>query len=74
MKLHYVIVYNTETKKWSFDWDMTDNFDGNCYTNEDGFFWPAPEYPDSEIIDERCQNMINALLPIWPAVDTTPYP
>ena len=69
MEFHYVIKYDTETKKWSYDDDMTDSLDGNVWTDEDGFFWPAPEYPQSEIIDERCRTMINTLMSIWPEVD-----
>jgi hypothetical protein len=69
MQFHYVVMYDSDTKKWSFDPDMTDNLDGNVYTEDDGFFWAAPEYPNSEIIDERCMIMLNTLASIWPEVD-----
>ena len=69
MEFHYVVKYNSETKKWSFDPDMTDSLDGNVWTDDDGFFWASEEYPGSEIIDERCMIMLNTLASIWPEVD-----
>lgn len=69
MQFHYVVNYDTDTGKWSYDWEMTDGLDGNVYTDDDGFFWPAPEYPMSEEIDQKCQNILHDLLPTWPEVD-----
>lgn len=69
MQFHYVVMYDTDTGKWMYDWDMTDGLDGNVYTDGDGFFWPVPEYPMSEEIDRKCQNILNDLLPTWPEVN-----
>jgi hypothetical protein len=41
--------------------------DGNVWSEDDGWFYPAPEYPLSEGIDQKCRNMINVLVPIWPS-------
>ena len=71
MQFHYVIGYDTDTRKWFIDGDQYSYLpDGNVWHNENGGFWDIPnEYDGSEIIDERCWNMLNTLVTIWPEVD-----
>ena len=58
MEFHYVVKYDSDKKEWSFDDDMTDNLDGNVWSNDNGFFWPAPEYPGTEAIDADCRKSL----------------
>lgn len=71
---HYVVAFDSETKKWSCENDAG-LLDGNVWSeDEQHFTWPNDEdIPNSELIDQRCKNMLNALVPIWPEVDTTEY-
>ena len=66
MQFHYVINYDTETQKWTFDYDLTDSLDGNVWSDDDGFFWPAPEYPGTEEIDTDCRRMLEYVIPVFP--------
>ena len=79
MQYHYVIVFDDVTKKWSVENELGFLPDGNIWNqspdDDDDYGWIIPEdgsLPD--LIDQRCHNMLNALVPIWPEVDTTPYP
>ena len=68
---HYVVKFDSNTKKWSVDYDMTDNFDGHIWDDDIGFFYADDNIlPGSQLIDERCCNMLDSLVSIWPAVDT----
>ena len=67
MQFHYVINYDTETQKWEFDEDMTDSLDGNVWSDDTGFFWPAPEYPGTEEVDASCRKLLVSILDVIPA-------
>ena len=67
MEFHYIVKYDSETDEWSLDEDTMEILDGNVWSEDDGWFYPAPEYPLSEGIDQKCRNMIDVLVPIWPS-------
>lgn len=57
MEFHYVVKYDSDKKEWSFDDGMTDNLDGNVWSDDDGFFWPAPGTV-TEAIDLDCRKSL----------------
>jgi hypothetical protein len=64
-------MFDDQTKKWSVEWE-SEYLDGNIWDEEGkNWFWSDEDntYPEF-VIDERCRNMLNALVTIWPAVDT----
>ena len=68
MDLIYIVSYNTETQRWSVD-DETMYIDGNIWDNrEEEWSWATG--PHDELVDSRCRNMLIALAPTWPKVDT----
>lgn len=73
---HYVVGYDDETDKWFVEHDTTAYFpDGNMFdpakaqSDEWGYYgWFMPEDDHPEVaIDEKCMNMLNALVTIWPS-------
>lgn len=78
---HYVVGFDDETNKWFVEYDTEAYFpDGHIFdpaaADETGYGWMPVESDESleALIDQRCMNMLNALVPIWPAVDTTEMP
>ena len=77
MEFHYVVIYNSESKKWYVVGDTEPYFpDGNVWDNsldEEGEYgWILPlddEYPQAALIDQRAYTMLNTLASIWPEVD-----
>lgn len=73
MEFHYLISYNTDTKKWKVEDESGFLPDGNVWDQSQvdvmDVGWRYANDSWEELIDERCHNMLNALLPIWPEVD-----
>lgn len=72
MQFHYVVYYDTETRKWRVEDEVETYFhDGNAYDSNEDYGWFWPEYSDGEApdIDQRCYTMLNTLASIWPEVD-----
>ena len=80
MQYHYVVMFDDETKKWAVCSDIEPYLpDGNVWDEERdqggdyGWFYPYEDTePLANLIDERCWVMLDALVSIWPAVDTEP--
>ncbi len=76
MQFHYVVGFDSNNKRWWVEWDTEAYFpDGHVWDEEldrkGEYGWTIPEDGSiTELIDQRCMNMLNALTPIWPAVDT----
>lgn len=76
MEFHYIVIYNSDTKKWYVSGDMDGYFpDGNVWApeldaaGEYGWLWPDDETtPEIAAIDERAYTMLNTLASIWPEV------
>lgn len=74
-EFHYLVKFDSETKKWAVDPDITAYMpDGNVWTEGNEYGWDYPNGDLEELIDQRCYNMLYALVPIWPEVDTEPMP
>lgn len=79
MQFHYVIGYDTDEQRWFVEYDSEAYFpDGHIFdstlADATGYGW-IPVLEDTSmdaLIDQRCMNMLNALVSIWPAVDTNP--
>ena len=75
---HYVIGFDTETNKWFVDHNEDAYMpDGNVWDKDmddaGEYGWNFPDDEMTTLIDQRCRNMLNALVTIWPAVDTEAY-
>jgi hypothetical protein len=70
---HYVVGYDDTSMKWFVEYDTTAYFqDGNVWDDEqyrEQFYgWSVPEEGSrSEAIDNKCMNMLNSLVTIWPS-------
>lgn len=81
MEFHYVVIYNSNTKKWSVVADADAYMpDGNVWDEkrdaEGGYGWFAPfpdDDPEAYLIDERAYTMLHTLASIWPEVDHGNY-
>ena len=73
MQYHYVVGYDTETKKWFMELDTNAYFPhGNVYDVqqfiEGGWGWYGPDGPEQEYLDQHLLNTLYYL------VDTIPTP
>ena len=69
---HYVIGYDSEMDRWWVEFDTTAYFpDGNLWDDEamkTGLGWSVPDRGSfEEVLDNKCMNMLNSLVPIWPS-------
>jgi hypothetical protein len=73
MQYHYVVGYDSELDKWFVESDTTAYFqDGNIWDDdkyrEQFYGWSVPdECSDEEALDNKCLNMLQSLVPIWPS-------
>jgi len=73
MQYHYVVGYDSELDKWFVESDTTAYFqDGNIWDDdkyrEQFYGWSVPdEGSDEEALDNKCLNMLQSLVPIWPS-------
>ena len=67
MEFHYLVKYDSNTDKWSLDEDTNYILDGNVWSENDGWFYPSPEYPNSESIDVDCRKTLYYLADTWPS-------
>ena len=73
MQYHYVVGYDSEHDRWFVEFDPTAYFsDGNVWDNkaadETGYGWSVPDEGSfEEALDQKCWNMLNSLVPIWPS-------
>ena len=68
MQFHYIVMYDSDTDKWSLEEDTNCIFDGNVWSENDGWFYADDDdYPGSYNIDRECLNMLQSLVPIWPS-------
>ena len=73
MQYHYVVGYDSESMRWFVESDTTAYFsDGNVWDNkaadETGYGWSVPDEGSfEEALDQKCWNMLNSLVPIWPS-------
>ncbi len=73
MQYHYVVGYDSELDKWFVEFDTTAYFqDGNVWDDdkyrEQFYGWSVPdEGSDEEALDNKCLNMLQSLVPIWPS-------
>jgi len=72
MQFHYVVGYDSEMDRWWVEFDTTAYFpDGNLWDDEamkTGWGWSIPDSGSfEEALDNKCVNMLNSLVPIWPS-------
>ena len=73
MQYHYVVGYDSEMDKWFVEFDTTAYFsDGHMWDDEqyrEHFYgWRVPsEGSPEEALDQKCMNMLNSLVTIWPS-------
>ena len=69
MQFHYVVGYDTDTRKWFIDGDQSAYLpDGNVWHEERGGFWDVVN-ENEKLIDDRAYTMLRTLATIWPEVD-----
>jgi hypothetical protein len=75
-QFHYVVGYNSDTDKWFVEFDTTAYLpDGNVFyadrADSEAWGWNGWHVPDDgshdEALDQKCWNMLNSLVPIWPS-------
>lgn len=73
MQYHYVIGYNTETKRWFLEYDTTTYFPyGNLWSGENveatgwGWVYPGDDNPEHEVLDQTLLNTLDSMLAIIP--------
>lgn len=73
MQYHYVVFYDTETRKWGVESDTTAYFqDGNVWDDdaatETGYGWfsPADDMPTEAALDETLVRTLGYLVDTWP--------
>ena len=65
-QFHYVIGYDTESRKWFIEHDDTPYFlGGNIY---DGFNWSDPYGTDSEKVNDELFAMVESFIAHLPAL------
>lgn len=69
MQYHYVVMYDTNTGKWTIENEAPYLTDGNVWDDDIGWFVPTEE--PFRTIDERCAVMVSTLASSWPAVDAS---
>ena len=73
MQYHYVVGYDSEMDHWFVEYDTEAYFyDGHVFdsaaADETGYGWTVPEDGSREEgIDQKCMNMLNSLVTIWPS-------
>ena len=76
MQYHYVVGYDSEFDRWFVEADSWSYFsDGNVFDSDTddrtGYGWMVPEEGSrEEAIDQKCLNMLNSLVTIWPSPET----
>lgn len=73
MQYHYVVGYDSENDRWFIEYDPTAYFpDGyiwnDAQADQTGYGWMVPDDGSrEEAIDQKCYNMLNSLVSIWPS-------
>lgn len=68
MQFHYIVMYDSDTDKWSLEEDTNSILDGNVWSNDHGWFYADDnDYPGSYNIDTECRNMLHWLADTWPS-------
>lgn len=73
---HYIVGYNSDNDKWFVEYDTTAYLpDGNVFHPDraeseewgyNGWYIPDDDTRDT-LLDQKCWNMLNSLVPIWPS-------
>ena len=73
MQFHYVVGYDSEKDRWWVEFDPEAYFpDGNIWddkaADENGYGWIVPDDVSFEAaLDQKCWQMLNSLVTIWPS-------
>ena len=72
MQFHYVVFYDTDTKKWGVEFDTAAYFpDGNIFISDDRLpdRWEAPDNdtPITAALDDSLVTLLGYIVDTWPA-------
>ena len=71
MQYHYVVFYDTDTKKWSMEYDVEAYFgEGHVWDDKRadetgyGWFYPGDDMPEESALDDTLRNTLYSLVDI----------
>ncbi len=74
MQFHYVVFYDTDTKKWGVEFDTAAYFpDGNVYDDDSatqtgyGWFAPVDSSTAAAGFDDQLVTLLGYIVDTWPA-------